>query len=270
MIMVEPSYVASTITGVLYGVLAWFPVALNGAFTSKVLSSIDPNLSNHLVPAYLGMMLAVLFYFRGSIERALQMLFRRRSEADLKFLFYASIFTVVVGYPLYMGLSTRLSPFQSDAANAIIGILIAATALFKLEKRSRIQQLESGMRERRDEPTLVDSIVTGIAQGVAFIGGISRAGMSVLPLLLSGINARKVLELSFLLAPVYLVLRLIFIGDYTPVSPLDSFIVFTASFAASIVTMHLLLKLADKSGRKAVGIVFGVVAVSIYALGVMI
>ena len=267
--MVEPSYVASTLTGILYGVLAWFPVALNGAFISKILSSIDPNMGNHVVPAYLGMMLAVLFYFREPIERAIQMLFRRHAEADIKFLFYASIFTLIVGYPLYTGLSTKLSPAQSDAANAIIGLVITAVALLKIDKKSRIQKLESGMRERRDEPTLVDSILTGITQGTAFIGGISRSGMTLIPLILSGINIRKVLELSFLLAPIYLFLRLLFIGEYTPPSPVDSFIVFTASFVGSIITMHFLLKLGDRLGRRGVGAVFGFVAVSVYVLGVI-
>lgn len=270
MSMVEPSYVASTITGILYGILAWFPVALNGSFTSKVLSSIDPNLINHIVPAYLGMMVAVLFYFRGVIERTLQVLSRRQSDPELRFLFYASLFTIVVGYPLYAGLSTKLSSSQADTANALISILIATVALLNLEKKSHIQELESGMRESVDEPTLMDSIFTGIAQGMAFIGGLSRTGMAMLPLMLSGINVRKVLELSFLLAPVYLFLRLMFVRSYTPVSPMDSFAVFTASFIGSIITMHLLLKLADKSGRKGVGSVFGVVAVSVYVLGVIV
>ena len=270
MTMVEPSYLASAITGILYGVLAWFRMAPNSVFTSEVLSPIDPNLSNHIVPAYLGMMFAVIFYFRDSIGRGLQMLSQRQSEADLKFLFYALIFTVAVGYPLHMGLSTKLSPLQSDAVNALVGLLITATALLKLEKKSRIQKLESEMRKRKDEPTLVDSIMTGIAQGVTFTGEISRTGMSVLPLLLSGIKIRKVLELSFLLAPAYLALRLIFIGDYNPISPVDSFVVFTASFAASIATIHFLLKLADRFGRKGIGIVFGAAAITVYVLGVII
>ena len=268
--MVEPSYVASSITGILYGVLAWFPVALNGNFMTKFLSSVDPYLANHIVPAYMGMMLAVLFYFRNTIERALQIILRRQFEADFRFLFYASIFTLVIGYPTYTAMSMKLSPSYSDVLNAVIGVLILIISMLKIQKKGRIHRLESGMREKSDEPTLVDSIITGITQGLAFIDGLSRTGLTIIPLIITGINIRKVLELSFLLAPIYLLLRLIFIGKYTPVSPMDSFIVFTASFAASIVTMHFLLKLADKSGRKGVGVVFGFVAVIVCLMGVII
>jgi len=267
--MVEPSYVASSITGILYGVLAWFPVGLNGNFMTGLLSSVDPHLTEHVVPAYMGMMLAVFFYFRATIERALQFIFRRQFDADLRFLFYASIFTVVIGYPVYTPVSMGLTPLYSDALNAAMGLLILALSMFRAQKRGRLQRLESGMRNKSDEPTLVDSILTGIAQGVAFIGGLSRTGLSVIPLILSGINMRKILELSFLLAPIYLLLRLMFIGKYTPVSPLDSFVVFTASFTASVVTMHLLLKLADKSGRKGVGIAFGLVPIIVFVMGVI-
>ena len=266
--MVEPSYVASLLTGIFYGVVSWFPVSLEGSLVPKLLSHTDPNLNSHIVPAYLGMTIAVIFYFRIPLERTIQKLLRGIYESEIKFLLYASLFTLLIGYPRGAGTSPSLSPKMADAVSAVIGVLIILLSTLKPGEREVIGNVESRMRGEKDEPTLLDSIVTGSSQGLAFIGGLSRSGLSLIPMLTAGISMRKALELSFLLAPVYFLLKLLFIESYTPVSPLDSFLVFSSSFAASLLTMHLLLRLGKKSER-ITGLIIGAVALLELLVGVM-
>ena len=76
---------------------------------------------------------------------------------------------------------------------AAVGILMLATGALLLKSKS------SGSRARADL-RWPDAILTGIAQGLAALPGLSRSGLTVAALLWRNLDRREALTLSFILS----------------------------------------------------------------------
>ncbi|NJE84710.1 undecaprenyl-diphosphate phosphatase [Thermococcus sp. CX2] len=271
--MVHPyDYYSSAISGVIVALSSWLPISSDGYFLKTVLAGINPLYEAYLVPAYLGILFAVLFHFREKIAEGAQKAIKINIDADGRFLFYASIFTILVGYSVCMSLSDVLGPKTADMVNAIIGALLIGMGMLTSKRiRAPLKDVESNLRDSENEPTFLDSLIVGVSQGIAFIDGISRTGLTITSLLGTGVSVKRALELSFLIAPVYIVMRLIFLDGWEAQLPLGiSFVAFLTSFVTSILTMSLLLKLANILGRKVFVTIFGSIAVIVYILGVVL
>jgi undecaprenyl-diphosphatase len=271
--MVSPlDYVSPMLTGIIVALASWLPIGPEGYAVSRLLGDIAPAYGDYMVPSYLGITFAVIFYFKNLIGLDTQIALRGRISSDLKYLFYASLFTILVGYPVVLNLKDAVGPATSDLINALAGLMLLLVGLvYGNRRRAPLGKVEGQMRENEDEATLLDAIVSGIAQGVALIGGISRSGLVLLGLSGTDINVKRALELSFLVAPVYLVMKLLFIGGWDSGLPISLlFTAFVASFVMSLITMKLLLMAAEALGRRSFLVVFGSVAIVVYLLGVVL
>ncbi|AFL94501.1 hypothetical protein containing Bacitracin resistance domain [Thermococcus cleftensis] len=268
--MVSPvDYVAPLISGIVIALTSWLPVGLEGQVIGSILDSVTPDHSSYLVPAYLGTTFAVFFYFRDYIALGSGNALRKRFDSDMLYFVYASLFTLLIGYPLLRTFSNEISPAGSDMVNALVGLLLVLLGLFTGEKVP-FEKVAGIMREREDEATLVDSVLSGVAQGVAVVGGLSRSGLVMLGLASTGVSLKKALELSFLVAPVYIVLKLAFVGNGEPgLSVAFFFTAFLSAFAVSIITMKLLIKLAEDTDRRTFLVLFGLIAIAVYLMGVI-
>ncbi|ASJ08877.1 bacilysin biosynthesis protein BacA [Thermococcus siculi] len=263
-------YISPLVSGIIVALASWLPIGPEGHAVSGLLESLAPSYGDYLVPSYLGIIFAVLFYFKNLIALDTQSAIKGRVSSDLRYFFYASIFTILIGYPVIRGLEDAVSPATSDLINAVIGLLLIALGLiYRGRKLAPLEDVEGRIREDENEATLLDSIVSGITQGAALIGSVSRSGLVLLGLSSTGIDVKRALELSFLVAPVYFVLKLLFMtwNPELPVSLL--FTAFLSAFVVSLITMKLLLKMAEALGRRRFLIVFGSIAVVVYLLGVM-
>ncbi|NJE42439.1 undecaprenyl-diphosphate phosphatase [Thermococcus sp. GR6] len=265
-------YYLPLISGIIVALSSWFPISPEGYSVNLMLQSIDPLYESYLVPAYLGILFAILFHFREKIATGAQKAIRMSIDPDGKFVFYSSLFTVFIGYPVVVGLPEILSPKTADIINAIIGLVMITAGLLMARRVSvPLRGVDDCLREHEDEPTLIDSLVVGLAQGISLIGGISRSGLTLTVLLSTGASVKRALELSFLVAPLYLIMRLAFIESWDPDLPVALlFTAFLASFATSILTMNLLLRLAESLNRRTFLILFGSIAVIVCILGVIL
>lgn len=269
--MVNPSdYISSILSGVIVALSSWLPTSPDSYTVVRVLSGVAQGYQEYLVPAYLGVTFAVLFYFKEKIALGSQNALRGRFDSEIKYFAYASIFTILLGYPL-----VRLTGLEgsrlADLVNSLLGLLFILAGLFLPRFRSVAQGFEDKMREERSEPTLLDSIISGILQGVSLLGGLSRSGFIILGLTLTGIDVKKALELSFLIAPAYFIMRLASMEGWNPSLPVSLlFTSFLAAFVASLITMKGLIKLSCVLGDKTFLAVFGLIGILIYLMGVVL
>ncbi|NJE01825.1 undecaprenyl-diphosphate phosphatase [Thermococcus sp. JdF3] len=270
--MISPvDYVAPLISGIIIALGSWLPVGPEGHSLTTILEAVAPSYGDYLVPAYLGVTFAILFYFRELIALGSHNAIKRRLDPDMMYFIYASVFTLLVGYPVLKTVSDAVDPGTSDLINAIAGLgMILIGLLAGTRGRAPLEGIESSIREKKDEATLVDAVISGLAQGIALIGGLSRSGFVLLGLVSTGMDVKRALELSFLVAPVYLVLKLAFMGGWDPELPVALlFTAFLSAFVVSFVTMKLLLRLAGAVGRRAFLVSFGLIAIAVYLMGVV-
>lgn len=264
-------YVAPLISGMIIALGSWLPVGPEGHSFTALLGAVAPSYGDYLVPSYLGVMFATLFYFRELIALGSQNAIKKHLDSDTMYFIYASVFTLLVGYPILKTVSDAVDPGTSDLINAIAGFgLVLVGLLAGTRVQAPLEGIERSIREKKDEATLVDAVVSGLAQGVALIGGLSRSGFVLLGLASTGMDVKRALELSFLVAPVYLVLKLAFMGGWDPKLPVALlFTAFLAAFVVSLVTMKLLLKLAGAVSRRTFLVSFGLIAIAVYLMGVV-
>lgn len=264
-------YIAPLLSGVVVALSSWLPTSPEGYSIMRLLESATPAYADYLVPAYLGVTFAVLFYFKEKIALGSQRVLRRSLDSDTKYLLYATLFTVLLGYPLLVGLEGFIDSKVADFINALIGFAIFLFALFLGRFHPLLGGTKEKIREEKDGATFVDSIVSGLLQGGALIGGLSRSGLVFFGLVVTGVTAKKALELSFLIAPVYLILKLAFVTGWDPALPVSLlFTSFISSFVASMVTMKGLLRAVEVLGERTFIAIFGLIPVFIYFVGVIL
>ncbi len=268
--MVVPSdYLSSLTSGAILGFVSWFPVGPGGRAVTSLLEALAPDYSSYVVPAYLGIVFSLIFHLRDWIARAVQGVLTGRSGSEVRYFLYASAFTVLVGYPIIRGLETVLNPGSSDLLNAAVGAVLVITGVFGGRVMSLLAGVEDRLREDPDEPTFLDSLISGLLQGLSFVGDVSRSGLVLLGLSGTGIDVERALELSFLIAPTYLVMKLVSLGRWEPgLGVTLLFAAFLSSFAVSLLTIRLLLRGARALGRGFL-VPYGSVAIVFYLMGVM-
>jgi len=95
----------------------------------------------------------------------------------IDFLAVATIISGVIGATLLLYVS-GLSSFSGSIMAEVIGVLLIITGL--LQKKSKEPSGD------RHEPEFDDSVIAGVAQGLAALPGVSRPGFTISALLLRG------------------------------------------------------------------------------------
>ena len=269
--MVVPAdYLSSAITGFVIALVSWLPLGIGGAAVSHFLGAVARDYQNYIVPSYLGVIFAVIFYFRDLISIGTRKALVREFSAEARYFAYAAVFTVAIGYPIAAGGWNVVDPAGSDAVNALIGLAIIAVGLLCWKKKAPLKDVEDKLRNA-DEPTLLDAVSSGVSQGFAMLGEISAAGLVLLALSAGGIKPKKALGLLFMVYPVYLVLRLIPLGEWTPAMPVYlPFTAFLSSFVTAILFMKALLLIGERLSRRTFLTLMGLIPIVVYLMEVML
>ena len=251
--------VEALLSGILVALASWLPLNPEMGGVSSLLQ----DYSSFLVPAYLGVTFGVMFHYRERFSTLSLKAIKGIYEAELKYLFFATLFTAIIGFPL-LKCSIGITGKESAIVNILIGTLIVLLAL-NMPRRNPLRELDEKLPE---QPSILDALSGGVLQGFALLEGVTRTGIVTLGLLLPGHSAKKVVEWGFLISPVYFVLRLLQLGDWKPGGPAwVPFIAFLSAFFTTLLLIPLLEKLAER-WEKPFLIAFGLIAIA-YALEVV-
>ncbi|MFP3984493.1 MAG: undecaprenyl-diphosphate phosphatase [Candidatus Bathyarchaeia archaeon] len=231
-----PSIVETVILGIIQGLTEWLPVSSSGHLAvAKEFFGWRPPVIFYVL-LHIGTLFVVLFFFRKDIVEVLRAFAHRdfKSEGGKLgvFVIVGSIPTAIIGY-VFQDL------FKSFFDNLfVVGAALLATGfwLFFSEqgKGNRILNCP-------------DSLLIGIAQGIAIIPGISRSGATISTGLLRGVNRRIVFSFSFLLSiPAVLGATLAESGDLDLLISGGDMITVIVGMSASMVVGYFSLKLLQK------------------------
>lgn len=248
--------------GILQGVFEWLPISSQGNLV--LIMTVFFGYTTEFVLKYsiflhTGTLLAVIVYFRKDVFRVLKGLGGYRPDFSgrnrlLTFLIITTFITGIVGYPIFKFL--LLSSFVGEVFIGLVGIALIMTGL--IQKFSK----PSGLKTE-ENISLKDSIILGIAQGLSIIPGISRSGITVSTLLVKGYSSREALRLSFLMSiPAVLAaeIGLVLLEGMPEIGMTDSLIGVVFSFAVGLLSIHVLLKTAERIKFWVFCIIMGVIA----------
>jgi len=251
--------VEALLSGALVALTSVLPLNPEGAFSSFV-----QGYGSFLVPSYLGVLFALLFRYRERYSNLFLKAMRGLYEAELKYLFFATVFTVLLGFSVSK-LAPRVSTAGATAVNLLVGVLLVLSALL-WPKLAPLRALDERLPEH---PSILDAISSGVLQGLSFLGGLSRTGLVTLGLVLPGHSPRKAVEWGFMVSPAYFVLRLCLLGSWKPSGPpWIPFSAFLVSFIVTLLTISTWEALAEAHGKRFL-LFFGLIPLIVYALEVV-
>ena len=167
---------AALLLGTLQGVTEWLPISSEGAVAATYSLAYDRPLDEAVSYAlwlHLGTAVSALIAFRMEVAAVVReaVSLPRNPSPLLRFLVVGTVVSGVIGVPVLMGLD-EISEVGGSAAMLLVGVLLLATAAYQ----SRMQR--SGLRGRDDLGNR-DATLTGVAQGLAALPGLSRSGLTV-------------------------------------------------------------------------------------------
>jgi len=237
--------------GIIQGIAEWLPISSEGMlllaktaiFNSK--ASLETMIGEALF-LHAGSAAAAIIYFRKDIVRLCRsaVYSTDRNSANqklIRFLFISTLISGILGLILLKNLSIIVTGHHASSRIIlfIIGVCLLATAGLQLAKK------QTGRRSAKDL-TRKDSIILGIVQAFATLPGLSRSGLTIAALLLRKFNAPNAVRISFLMSiPIVLIGNIVM--NITGTSfHIEQLAGLAASFIFSIMTIHVLLKAAQK------------------------
>ena len=144
---------------------------------------------------HVGTLLAIILYFARDITGLVTALFRKDADARrdrhlLWLIVVASVPTAIIG----LALKSLVEQWVENMA--VVGgmLLVTGTLLFISERYRR------GGQRGTAALTVSDAVLTGIAQGLAVLPGLSRSGSTIATLLFRGVSGETAARFSFLMA----------------------------------------------------------------------
>ena len=238
------NFVEALLLGSLQGLAEWIPVSSEGLVAAVYSFAMGSSLSEAVGVSlwlHLGTAISALAVFwrevSGVVREALS--HPRSWGTTTRFVIASTIVSAPIGFLLLVALE-GFSERAGGAAMSVVGALMLVTATLLYVRRT-------GKRRGRDDTTILDAVLTGGAQGLAALPGLSRSGLTIAVLLGRGIDKSDALTLSFLLsipvsigAGIYAGLRS---GAYA--SPESGAALITAA-VVGYVTIRALLRLAQR------------------------
>ena len=133
---------------------------------------------------HIGTMISVLVFFAKDIIGILT-----RDRKMILLILLACVPTFIIGF-LFKDFAEKLF-----ASSAVVGYMLIASGLWLLAAH-----FSSVKRQNKRKISRLDSIIIGIAQGIAVIPGISRSGATIGAGLMLGLDGAAAVRFSFLLS----------------------------------------------------------------------
>ena len=248
---------AALLLGILQGLTEWLPISSQGVVTVAQSALLDRPLSEAVAFAlwlHAGTACAALLALRREAWGVLRDAASAplRPSPRLRFLAIATVVSAAIGLPLLLALG-ELSESIGALGMGVVGILMMASGVLQLRRPpSNRHSRESGNPQRgaaqgRTEPTPVDALVAGVAQGLAALPGLSRSGLTVAALLGRRVERGEALVLSYLMSiPASLGAGLFAIVDGGAASTWPALAAAAVACGVGLVTIRALLSFAQR------------------------
>ncbi len=245
--------IEAILLGIVQGITEFLPVSSSGHLTvARNLMGLDEIPMLFDVMMHLPTLLAVILVFRkriGALFASLIRFLTRSAREDdrvnlrlIMIIIIASVTTAVIGLAI-----ERLQKSFPVSIKLVGGFFLVTAAVLIA---SRFFHGSRGHGSRGYESLkLKDALLTGAAQGLAVLPGISRSGMTIAASLACGIERKKAGEYAFILSiPAILGALALEVKDLDllPVDPYFLTAGLISSFVVGLLSLLLLLRIIRK------------------------
>lgn len=243
----ELTIIQQLILGLVQGVAEWLPISSSGMSILVMSNLFGINDLGFLIHSalflHLGTFLAALIYFHKDVIHLIKSFFnwKKSSREDknvLRFLMIATIISGIIGLIILKFLSEL--NIAGKVITFSVGVLLLFTGIIQIKIKNRGLRKEIHIKNQ-------DSIILGVAQGLASLPGISRSGITIGALCIKKFDDTTALRLSFLMSlPIVLLGNIIFnFQDFSIISSTATYGLL-ASFVFGLLTIHGLMKISKK------------------------
>jgi len=234
--------IQTLVLAVIQGITEWLPVSstghLNIARNCMGLSTMEPSYIFFDFMLHIGTLCVVLVAFRNDIVKILKAMISRDFQTDegklALFIIVGSVPTAIIGFIFNFLLHEK---FESLYLNLLtVGVALPINGFFLYV---------SQLRRNNKRLNYMDSLLVGIAQGVAIIPGISRSGVTIATGLLRKVKKETAFKYSFLLSIPAVIGATIAESRNLVVSNVDMATMFLGVITSMIVG-YIFLKLLQK------------------------
>ncbi len=246
--------------GIIQGLTELLPVSSSGHLV--IAQSLLPDFHQpgvlFDVMLHLGTLAAVIFFFRSDIVNILKALLppwrrhREQSSSDHRddpmipdsrrlaaYILAATVITGIIGLSFQKQVHALFQSVEITAA----GLLVTGVLLFFADRVRNATRTD-------EEMTLMDSLVIGLAQGVAIMPGISRSGSTIALGIFRGLNGETAARFSFLISiPAIIAATVLEARHFSGVAG-SEIPAYTAGTAAAAVVGFLTLKFLFRMIRR--------------------
>lgn len=250
-------FIQAIVLGFLQGLFEWLPVSSQGQIMALSMAFFGISAlqaARYAIMLHMGTLFSAIFYLRKDIAKVLA----SKDVQTIKFLVIAVLATGVTGLPCYFILK-KLIASESQCLVALIGALLITMGFLLLLVGFMKKTPQKGKK-----PNNKDAIITGLAQGLSVLPGISRSGITVAALLFRKFDSKQALKLSFLLSiPSIAIAELILYAGEPFAIDSNAIAGMIAAFLTGLLLIHVLIKAAEKINFASFCIIFGLVYISI-------
>ncbi len=250
------------LVALIQGFVEWLPISSEGQVV-LFLYNFTPVPTDEIVSLvvwlHLGTALAVIARYPRLIFEILSL----KDKALFRLLLIATVATAITAVPLYFFLKSSLAPMHGELLNVLVGVLLLVTAIvLYLPTRHTEKDLTDTQRDVENR----EAITTGLIQGLAVLPGLSRSGVTISALLMQRVEKETAMKFSFLMsvpAVIGILILEILTGNTLPsgIGTLDLILIEGVVFAAGLISMEFLLKLARRISFWKLCLVLAIVAI---------
>ena len=238
--------------GIMQGMFEWIPISSEGivALTSHFLS-LGFNPVDLALFLHLGTFFAALIYFRKDLIEVITF----KNNKLLRFLIIGTVISLIVAFPLYLGVRTAAI---GNSLLLLTGLGLLLTAYFHKFKKTLNISFDKL------------AIVTGFLQGLSVMPGLSRSGSTIFGLSLNDMEPAQMLKISYIMSlPVVLASSIFLFLENHQLAAVGG-IALVFSFLVGLLTLHILLKIAQKIDFFKFALAFGLLCIAGFVVGLLI
>ncbi len=204
------------------------------------------NMISEALFLHAGSAAAAVIYFRKDIIRLLFSLKNHpeKNTSDWKLICFLIISTMISGILGLFLLKTVSNTLAGNTASSqivlfFIGTCLLITGGLQLIKKTAGQRTVNNL-------TIKDSLLLGVVQAFAVLPGLSRSGLTVAALLLRKYTGPDAIRISFLMSIPIILIGNIVMNIKGNAFHIEHLVGMGCSFLFSILTIHILIKAAQK------------------------
>ncbi len=233
---------------VAQGVFEWLPVSSEGQLflIGRLVGFKASEALKIALFLHLGTSLAAFIYYRREYLRALM------KRENLGFLVVGTASSFVTAAPIAL--------FLEGAVNAYEDLLSISVGLFLIGVGLLLRKAELKAKNKV-KPDLMDALLTGLAQGLALMPGVSRSAVTISTLMLRGFDLRSSFRYSFMLGGIAT-----FIAGLFKSGDSSLWWVIVPTIITGLLALNVLDKVSDRIRMSTFAMSFGVLSLALAAI----